>query len=135
LSADSFGQAADVLNDLELGTVDYSVLANPSGHLDLLSRVLRREAGARPDAVVFLGPLGHTEQRVSAEALPRGNVPVYNVQLRPWRMRIPVGQDTISKVAGQLGGKTRLVYSAEDFAGAIQDIEKLLGRQDASLRQ
>ncbi len=131
LSRESFGQAMQALNEVELGKVDYATLQNRSGHLELLARLLNREARAtnRPDAVVVIGPLAHSERRISDEELGDGSgaPPVYYVQLRPWRMA-GAWTDSISKAVSQLGGKTRAVYSPEDFAAALQDIDRLLRR-------
>lgn len=134
LSRESFGQAMEALDDLELGTVDYATLQNKTGHLDLLSELLRRETSGDnpPDAVIVLGPVAHSFSRMPAEALPapKPDRPVYYVQLRPWRLLAGVGADTISHAVKSLGGKTRQVYSPEDFAQAISELERLLESTD-----
>jgi hypothetical protein len=136
LTRDSFAEAVQALDQLQLGTVDYSTLQNRTGHLDLLSGLLNREmAGSDPpDALIVLGPLAHSEMRMPEEMLqaPGKDVPVYYVQLRPWRLLGGFGSDTISRAVKQLGGRTKQVYSPEDFAEAIRDIEQLLSR-NASL--
>ena len=130
LSAGSFREAVEALNGLETGVVDYSTLQKRAGHLDLVSDLLNREMGAKepPDAVIFLGPLARWTGRVADEALPEreGERPVYNIQLRPWRLRASVLPDTISRAVRRLGGRTKPVYSPEDFAEAIQEVERLL---------
>jgi hypothetical protein len=131
LSTASFRDAAEALNGLELGVVDYGTLQNRGGHLDLVSELLNRELGARdpPDAVVFLGPLARWTGRVADEALPEreGRRLVYNIQLRPWRAaRAGLLPDTIARAVRRLGGRTKQVYSPEDFAEAIQELERLL---------
>jgi hypothetical protein len=128
----SLDDLVESLNELELGTIDYATLQNRTGHLDLLSGLLNREmAGSNPpDAVIILGPLAHSEARVPPEMLQasRTGVPVYYVQLRPWRMLGAYGADTISYAVKLLGGRTKQVYSPEDLAEAIRDIERLLSR-------
>ena len=135
LSRKSFSQTIDTLNQLELGTVDYSTLINRTGHLNLLSRLLRREASGGgagedtpPDALIILGPFAHAMDKVPAEALPRaeGAPPVYYIQLRPWRIARNLGTDTLMHATKALGGKTKVVYSPEDFADAIREIERLV---------
>lgn len=135
LSGSSFQEAIEAVNDLELGTVDYGTLQNRTGHIDLVSDLLHRELAMndRPDLVIFLGPLGHWTGRVSDEQLPSGNLPpVYNIQLRPWRY-LPSGllPDLIERTVRRLGGRTKQVYSPEDFAESIQDIERLLNKSSA----
>lgn len=135
LSRNSFSQTIDTLNQLELGTVDYSTLINRTGHLNLLSRLLRREASGGgaggdtpPDALIILGPFAHAMDKVPAEALPtaEGAPPVYYIQLRPWRTGRNLGSDTLMHATRALGGKTKVVYSPDDFADAIREIERLV---------
>jgi hypothetical protein len=135
LSNTSFHEAIEALNGLELGTVDYGTLRNRTGHVDLVSELLNRELAAdnRPDLIIFLGPLAHWTGRVSDEELPSGNLPpLYNIQLRPWRF-LPSGlqADTIESTVRKLGGRTKQVYSPQDFAEAIQDVERLLSTNRA----
>jgi hypothetical protein len=130
ISGASFHDAIDSLNGLELGTVDYSTLQNRTGHVDLVSDLLQRELAAkdRPDLIVFLGPLAHWTGRVADEQLPSGNIPpVYNIQLRPWRFSSTgLHADTIESTVRKLGGRTKQVYSPQDFAEAIQEVERIL---------
>ena len=130
LSMDSFREAMDRLNRLELGTVDYSTLTNRRGHVDLVSELLDREIATKPDAVIFLGPVARWTERLVGEELPvqPKAVPTYYVQLRPFRMAHGLQPDTLSRTVRQLGGKTKEVYSPEDFAEAIQALEQLLRR-------
>ena len=135
LSSTSFHEAIEALNGLELGTVDYGTLRNRTGHVDLVSELLNRELAAdnRPDLIIFLGPLAHWTGRVSDEELPSGNLPpLYNIQLRPWRF-LPSGlqADTIESTVRKLGGRTKQVYSPQDFAEAIQEVERLLSTNRA----
>ncbi len=135
VSGSSFQDAIEAVNGLELGTVDYGTLQNRTGHIDLVSDLLHREltTGDRPDLVIFLGPLGHWTGRISDEQLPSGNLPpIYNIQLRPWRyLPSALLPDLIERTVRRMGGRTKQVYSPEDFAESIQDIERLLNRSGA----
>ena len=139
LNRTSFREAAQSLGELELGTVDYATLTNPGGHLVLLSGLLSRTARSkeRLDAIVVLGPLAHSEAKVPPELLANvePGIPIYNVQLRPWRVARAFGSDSITHAVKALGGRTKQVYSAEDFAEAIRDLEQLLSAPVAAQRR
>jgi hypothetical protein len=132
LTAASFGKALDALDALELGTVDFDTLQNRRGHVDLLSELLNRElsAGQRADAVIFLGPLARWTESIRDESLPAAAdaPPVYYIQLRPWRTFRPVQPDTISRAVRKMRGRTKEVYTPDDFAEAIQEVERILTR-------
>ncbi len=51
-------QIAEVLRQIQLATIDYRILRNRTGHIDLLASLTNQELRAepRPDAVIFLGP-------------------------------------------------------------------------------
>jgi hypothetical protein len=137
LSGTSFREAVRALNKLETGTVDYSTLGNRTGHAELVAELLNREKQAEtpPDMIVVLGPLAHWTDRIRDTALTRGEqstLPVYYVQLRPWRPVRATIPDTLSQAVKALGGKTKEVYSPVDFAEAIQDVTRILSRRDAS---
>lgn len=129
LNLDTFRQAMDALGRLELGTVDYSALTNRKGHVDLLSELMDRELATKPDAMIFLGPVARWTDKLSSEEFPKAEAPAYYIQLRPFRMAHGVQTDTLSRAVRQLGGKTKQVYSPEDFAEAIQSLEELLQRR------
>jgi hypothetical protein len=135
LTAGTFRQAMAALNRVELGIVDYDTLQKRKGHVDLMSDLLDRELSAKdpPHALIFLGPVGHYGDRVEDEALRErlGSRPIYYVQLRPFSMVGGLQPDTINRTVRHLGGKTKLVYSPEDFAEAIQELERLLRFADA----
>jgi hypothetical protein len=130
LTLQSFRQAVDALERVELGTVDYGTLKNRTGHVDLLSVLLNRELEADdpPDAVVFIGPVARYADRADSEALSErlGSKPIYYVQLRPFRIAFGILSDSIMNTVRRLGGRTKQVYSPEDFAEAIQELERLL---------
>lgn len=136
LDSRSFRKGMEALNQLELGTVDYSTLQNRTGHVDLVADLLGRELEAKPDAVVVIGPLARWTDNVPAEAIPEpeGNTPVWYVQLRPWIMFRGVQPDTISRAVKKVGGRVKEVYSPEDFAEAIRDLTAALNRPERVAR-
>jgi hypothetical protein len=133
LSPETFAQAVDALESVELGTVDYSVYQNRKGHLDLFSELLNRELAEteNTDAVIILGPRAPQGDRVPSEDLPpkAGAPPVYYAELRPWRRVYAILPDTITRTVKRLGGRTKEIYTPQDFAEAIRDMERLLQQQ------
>lgn len=126
LTGRTFREAVDALNGLETGIVNYSTLMNRGGHLDLLSELVQRELASErpPDAIIFLGPVARWDDKMSEELLPDRARPVFYVQLRSWN---PHWQgDAITRMVRKLGGQTKAVYSPDDFAVAIQELERLL---------
>jgi hypothetical protein len=135
LSRETFAEAVDALNNVQLGTVDYSVHQNRKGHLDLFSELLNRELShsETTDAVIILGPRAPQGDRVPAEDLPpkAGAPPVYYAELRPWRRVYAILPDTITRTVKRLGGRTKEIYNPQDFAEAIRDVERLLLEQQS----
>lgn len=72
-SVASLGEVARALSSAQLATVDYHVLLNPKGHIDLLAGLMNREIRAAPasDAVLFLGPRERFRDDFPASALAR----------------------------------------------------------------
>ena len=130
-----FGRVAQALNQLELGTVDYDVLKNPHGRLDLLSDLIGEAArDTDNDAVLFLGPKPWHFDKVERSNLPERSPqdrPFFYVQLRPF-----IGAtytDTLTRAVKQMGGKTFDVYAPGDFAAAIRDISKSLDEKRSTV--
>jgi hypothetical protein len=123
---DQVGQA---LNELELGLVDYKVLQNRRGHVDLLAELVNRELSApQPsDVVLFLGPLSRFLDKVPESAVdkPEGPAPrFFYLQYRsPFRME-SVLPDSINRAVSKLRGKTVVIRSPGDFAKAIEQVER-----------
>jgi len=124
-----FGRVARSLNELELGTVDYEVLKNRRGHIDLTADLIRESVHTGDsDAVIFLGPKPWYFDKVQRSLLPeRGpqDPPFFYVQFRPYLSSASY-PDTLMNAVKQIGGKTFDVYSPGDFAEAIRDITRAL---------
>lgn len=58
LDGPALNRMVEALDDLQLGTIDVSQMANRRGNVDLLARLVNRELSRDnpPDAIVFLGP-------------------------------------------------------------------------------
>jgi hypothetical protein len=124
-----YGRVSRAMAQLELGTVDYTVLQNRRGHIDLLTSLMEdaRRKG-KSDAVVFLGPkpwhFGNAPKAALPERSPDDPAYFY-VQLRPY-MAAAALNDTIMGAVKHMGGKTFDVYTPADFAEAIRDLTKAL---------
>ena len=124
-----FGRVANAIGTVELGTVDYSVLKNKAGHIDLLTDLIDKARKDREsDAVVFLGPKPWRFDKAPRHAIPqRGSLdpPFFYVQFRPM-MQAAAHTDTIMSAVKHMGGKTFDVYRPGDFAAAIREVNKAL---------
>ena len=130
---DGIDRVAQSMNEVELGTVDYRVLMNRRGHLELLAGLVNREVeDGTPDAVVVLGPPARYWEKMPQDAVekPAGpGVRFFNFQLQPYMRAMPVFPDAISYTVSRLRGKTTVIRSPGDFARAISQITgKVAGR-------
>jgi hypothetical protein len=125
---ESLGRVSQALNRMELGAIDYRVLQNPTGHIDLLSDLINRElASPKPsDAVVFLGPASRYLDKIPPPALDAAGAKLhfFYFQYRPLRMRGPLLPDSITNAIGRLKGRIIHIASPADFANAIVQLER-----------
>ena len=118
------------LNELELGSVDYSVLKNRRGHVDLLADLMNQEleAEAPSDEVVFLGPAARFSDKLPQEAVekPRRAGPrFFYLQLQPFFRNLAGNfPDSIQFAVAKVKGKTLVIHSPGEFSNAIDQIEK-----------
>lgn len=117
-----------LLDSVQLGTVDYRVLKNPSGHVALLKSIVDREFAATPssDAIVFLGPGSRYESRklpedaVFAESPSSPKLFFFRYETYgPWTSFA----EPISLAVKQLGGKTIAIRTPGEFATAIKTLK------------
>jgi len=126
----ALGQVARSIGELELGMVDYRVLKNRGGHLDLLADLVNGELGAKElsDVVLFLGPQARTSDKVPREELekPPGAAPrFFYIQYRPFVVQQQSGlPDSINYAVNRLKGRTLIIRTPGDFAKAIDQIER-----------
>jgi hypothetical protein len=132
----TFDRIAQAMNDLELGTVDYRVLRNRRGHMDVLADLLNRELSAKqpPDAVIVLGPTTRyidkpreSELASNREATPK----FYYFQYQPNRRSESRLPDSIENAIRKLHGKTMIVRTPKDFAEAIARVKQQLAPSSA----
>ena len=66
-------QVSQAMTNIELGLVDFQVLQNKRGHVDLLTDLVNREMQAQPpsDVVLFLGPATRFFDRVPQASLEK----------------------------------------------------------------
>lgn len=132
--AEDLDQVGQALNGLELGTVNYTVLQNQGGHVDLLAGLINDELNAkeRPDAVVFLGPVSRYLHKFPDYARPErsdGDPQFYYLQYRPFMRRGEEFADVIQNAVKAMKGKTFVVHSPGEFANALRQVEtRLIGR-------
>ena len=126
----SLGEVAQSLASLQLDTVDYRVLRNRNGHLDLIADLINHEltSPAQAEVVLFLGPMARFTEKLPAEVLekPQGALPRFiYLQYRPFLLRqeATLG-DSIHRAVSALKGRTVVVRSPGDLAKAIDQIER-----------
>src|SRR5450759_773020 len=121
-------QVSQAMTNIELGLVDFQVLQNKRGHVDLLTELVNREIEAQPpsDVVLFLGPPTRYFDRVPQAGLekPAGRGPqFYYFQLAPFLSPTAALGDSIKSAVSRLGGKTILIHTPGEFAKAIERLE------------
>lgn len=126
---DRLPEVARSVESMQLGIVDYHVLQNRRGDLELLADLLNRErAEPEPsDVILFLGPLARVGERFPEQLVPHppGASPhVFYLQYRPPFLRMQsVLPDLIHSLVGRLKGKVIIMSSPRDFEKGIQQIE------------
>jgi hypothetical protein len=126
----NFNDAATALDNLELDSVDYRVLQNQRGHVDLLADLINQEVNADPpsDVVLFLGPMSRFFDRVPDSAVSKpsaGGPQFFYFQYRSPFMRMQATvPDVIHRTVQKLKGKVMIIHSPGDFAKAIDQVER-----------
>ena len=126
---DSLRQVSRALEGVQLQTVDYHVLQNRTGHLDLITDLVNREVTAETpsDVVVFLGPEAIYSDKVPRTGLekPRGASPrFFYLQYRYPFFHPATLADSITRAVAGVKGKTVVIHSPGDLAKAIEQIER-----------
>lgn len=125
----AMGQLARAINETDLGTVDFKVLANRRGHIDMMAKLLNAEINdPNPsDVVVVFGPPSQFYDQVPKEAVDRpanGSPRFFFLRYRAtWRVE-PTISDTIGMAVSKVRGKTLYLWTPGDFAKAIDLIER-----------
>jgi hypothetical protein len=128
-------QVAQEMNQMELGSVEYSILENSRGHVQLLSDLVNQELAVKEpsDAVVFIGPLSRYTDKIREINLekPRDAAPhFFYFQLRPYFRRTANFPDSIHYAVDKVKGKTIVIHSPGEFANAIEQLEsRVVGKK------
>jgi hypothetical protein len=138
----TFRDLADLdaaLGSLELAKVDYHILENRHGHLDLLAKLAAEEIlDDQPDAVIFLGARSRYFDKFPAGALPEAAGPprFFYFQFRPVpQYPVPILPDSINFLIDGLKGKTFTIHTPADFHKAIEQLERAAaGRAETAAR-
>ena len=122
-------QVSQAMTSIELGLVDFQVLQNKLGHVDLLTDLVNREIEAQPpsDVVLFLGPQTRYHDSVpqaSLEKPPVHGPEFYYFQIVPFLTQNAMLADTIQSAVSRLGGRTMTIHTPGEFAKAIDRLEK-----------
>jgi len=117
-----------VINQTELGLVDYHVLQNPQGHVAFLAGLMNQEArAAEPsDVVLILGPPPRFTDKIPAQTLERTTGPsprFLYLQYQPFLRATSTVPDTIGMAVKAMRGKTLIVRTPADFAKGIEQVE------------
>jgi hypothetical protein len=130
----SMPEVAAAMYAIDLETIDYKVLQNRRGHVDLLADMVNQELQADPpsDLVLVIGPTSKFLDRMPAELLraPSGPAPRFvNLQIIPLVLTPSMLPDVIHNAIARLGGKTVPVHSPGEFAKVIARLEKTESRR------
>jgi len=127
-SLDDLDQVGQVMNQTELGRVDYHILQRPRGHLDFLAGLMNREVRETEpsDVVLVLGPRSRFTDKIPSQDLQKSGGPprFLYLQYQPFlRARADV-PDTIRLAVKTLRGKTLIIRTPADFARGIEQVER-----------
>jgi hypothetical protein len=119
---------AQAMNAIDLNTVDFEVLKNRHGTVDLLTTLLNQELHESPpsDLVLCIGPMSRYIDRVPSgvfERSPEGGPRFLNFELLPGSFAVSTLPDVIRNAMSRLGGKTVLIRTPGDFAKAIEKLK------------
>ena len=128
---EEFSRASQSMNGLELQLVDYDILKNRRGHVDLLAHLVNHELKAREpsDAVIFLGPATRYFDRVptaSLEEQAAGGPRFFYFQYKPYFRRTrPTAElsDSIESAVRRVHGRKFVIHTAGEFAKAIRQVD------------
>jgi hypothetical protein len=125
---DRLPDVAQTVESLQLGMVDYHVLQNRRGHVELLADLVNRElAEPEPsDVILFLGPLARFGERFPEQLLerPAAAPRFFYLQYRPPFQRMQATlPDLIHSLVTRLRGKVVVMHSPGDFEKGIQQVE------------
>ncbi len=128
---EEFSRASQSMNGLELQLIDYDILKNRRGHVDLLAHLVNHELKAREpsDAVIFLGPSTRYLDKIptaSLEEQATGGPRFFYFQYKPYYRRPrPTAEfsDSIESAVKRVHGRKFVIHTAGEFAKAIRQVD------------
>lgn len=128
-------EVSEAMQKVELGSVDYSVLKDKGGHLDLLAKLLNEEQNAGEskrgpsDVVIFLGPMARHLDKLPAQAInkPLGTAPrFFYFRFESFFRRNPNAglPDAINFALKSVKGKSIVIHTPLEFSKAIDQVLK-----------
>ena len=127
-------QVSQAIDGLQLATLDYHVLQNRKGHVDLLAEMVNKEltATSPPDVVVFLGPLArqvdHFPEQLLAKTQATSPHFIYLQYRPPFLNMQAMLPDLIHSAVSKLKGKTVVMHTPAEFEKGIQQVERASAR-------
>jgi hypothetical protein len=127
-----FRRLSRVLDELQLAALSVHVLADATGHLRLLAKLMNEEATASDPsrAVIFLGPASRIQDHFPAPMLehPTSMPPVYYLEYHPFWIRNQDFADVLRNLTQTCQGKTFHIHSPGELASAIEVLNRALGQ-------
>jgi hypothetical protein len=128
-SPKALDQVAQSIENVQLGVVDYRILQNKRGHIDMVTDMVNAEMQAKQpsDVVLFLGPATRYWDSVPRDALERSDgagPQFFYFQYRPYYRPGTAFPDVISLALRKLHGRTMVIHSPGEFAKAIAQVER-----------
>jgi len=125
---DAFDQASQSLSSLQLQLVDYKVLTNQRGHINLLTDLINEEfhTSDPSDAVIFIGPATRYFDKLLQNGLEEhaGAGPrFFYFQYKPNMRASAESADSIELAVKKVHGRKFEIRTPEEFARAIKQLE------------
>ncbi len=123
-----FEEVSDAIQKIDLNSVDYSVLKDRKGHLDLLANLINSEQTENPaDVVVFLGPMARHLDKIPAVSIekPQGALPrFFYFRFESFFRRSPNAglPDAITLALKNVKGKSITIHTPAEFSKAIDQV-------------
>ena len=135
--AAGFTQLAQRLQKLELATISYKALGRQTWH-ELLWQLTQEQLSAQhpADAVLFLGPTTHFDEKIPKELIQKteGGSQIFYFEYFPWRYDFP---DAIERLTRDLHGTVFKIHSPGELGQSIQKMlaQTKTGEPDAVPRE
>jgi hypothetical protein len=125
---EAFQHAAQAMSTLQLQLVDYHVLANQRGHLDMLTDLVNQELNAPEpsSAVIFLGPAGRyldKAPKIAVDEHSGERTRFFYLQYKPYVRATSESPDSIEMAVRKVHGRKLVIRTPEDFAKSIKQVE------------